>query len=291
MPIYSVCIPHYGSEKYLLEAVMSVANQTFEDFELVISQDSAISESLINEIIQLFENIKLVANPNKGIANNWNNCLSNASGEYIVLLHNDDYLDKDYLRNVFDLIQERPDGAAWAPSVKLIDKDAHPTNTLADSIKSRLTPSDPVYELSGDKGLSHLLSGCFIYCPAICYKSEVIKSYRFSNEWQMVLDLELYSRLLIDGYKIIGTRDRLYNYRRHEENQTTKLTVGLTRFTEEWALYDQIAKQALSVSWSRTSKVAKKKVMLRLHLLYVLLKSSLFFRFKSIPKGLKLLIK
>ncbi|UCS91988.1 glycosyltransferase family 2 protein [Echinicola marina] len=97
----SICIPIYNGEEYLCECLSSVKNQTFKDFELIISDDKSTDSSL--KIVQGFlrknpwiKN-KIFFNNTRGIGSNWNNCLRNVSGEYIKFLFQDDILEPNCL--------------------------------------------------------------------------------------------------------------------------------------------------------------------------------------------------
>ena len=71
MPLVSVIMPSYNYEEYISEAIESVLNQTFNDFELIIIDDASQDNS--KKIIQLFDkkNIKIRSffhKENKGLA-------------------------------------------------------------------------------------------------------------------------------------------------------------------------------------------------------------------------------
>ncbi len=273
MSSFSVCIPHYGSEHLLLEAVKSVAAQSVNNFDLVISLDSPVSEQQLRQIRSLMPNTHFTQGSRTGIADNWNHCIKQAKGTYIVLLHSDDKLKPNYLARMERLTQLYESADAWFCGVELINERGQATKSLADSIKAWIEPSQHEYRLHGDRGLAQILKGCFIYCPTICYRSETIRQFGFSHRWDMVLDLELYARLLMAGKSIVGTKEVLFEYRRHSQNTTAKLTKTLTRFEEEWSLYRLITEQSKTKGWHKSTRVAKHKVILRLHVLFCALKA------------------
>ncbi|AWL11231.1 hypothetical protein HMF8227_00735 [Saliniradius amylolyticus] len=268
MPLFSVCIPHYGSERLLLEAVKSVAVQTVRDFELIISLDSPVSDAALTHIRELVPDVKITQCPTSGIAQNWNHSVEQATGEYTVLLHSDDKLKLGYLGLMNKLIQQYDVADAWFCGVALIDECGQATWSFADSVKTWIEPAQQEYCLEGDLGLAQILKGCFVYCPTICYRSEVIKEFGFSERWGMVLDLDLYARLLMGGKCIVGTRDVQFEYRRHSQSTTAQLTKDRTRFEEEWMLYQLVTEQAETIAWQKTAAVAKRKLILRLHALF-----------------------
>ena len=92
-PLVSIVTPTYNSEAYIGNAILSILNQTYKNWELLISDDCS-SDSTVNIVkkyckqypnIRLF---KLSENSGPGIARN--KALENASGKYIAFLDSDD---------------------------------------------------------------------------------------------------------------------------------------------------------------------------------------------------------
>jgi glycosyltransferase involved in cell wall biosynthesis len=92
-PSVSVLMPAYNAEKYIAEAIESILNQTFQDFEFIIVDDCSIDNTLkiIEEYAQQDNRIGCFKNEiNLGIAGNRNKLVSLAKGKYIVWQDADD---------------------------------------------------------------------------------------------------------------------------------------------------------------------------------------------------------
>lgn len=272
----TICIPFYENETLLKKTIVSVLLQTVSSWRLNISLDSNLSDDFISYLhllndkrIQVFNN----KNENKGICGNWNNCIDSVESDYVTILHSDDELSPNYIEVMLNLVNKKPHGAFYFCGAQVIDINSQPMFSFADKVKRFIQPRSELITLSGDKGLSSLFKGCFIFCPSICYKTSVIKKYKFRQQWQMVLDLDLYARLLMDGHSSYGTNKEAYRYRRHDNNQTVKLTKDFKRFDEEVLLYDDISYKAKQLRWSSTERTARKKVIIKLHLIFLLTKS------------------
>ena len=90
-PNVSVIIPSYNHERYVGECIQSVLNQTYQDFEIVITDDGSSDNTV--KIIEGFDDarIKLFKHPkNKGACVAANNCIQHANGKYIAMLSSDD---------------------------------------------------------------------------------------------------------------------------------------------------------------------------------------------------------
>lgn len=94
----SVCIPAYNRPEYLVEAIKSVIDQKYKNFELIISDDN--SPINLESIVNNFRDPRIIyyrQNNNLGFIKNWNFCLSKASGDYIKIMGDDDILLPDCL--------------------------------------------------------------------------------------------------------------------------------------------------------------------------------------------------
>lgn len=91
MPKVSVVMPAYNAEKYIEDAIESILNQTFTDFEFIIINDGSSDKT--KSIIQAFHDSRLVYlenSKNLGIVETLNKGLNYASGEYIARMDADD---------------------------------------------------------------------------------------------------------------------------------------------------------------------------------------------------------
>jgi glycosyltransferase involved in cell wall biosynthesis len=91
-PKVSVLIPTYNSAIYLIEAIESVLNQTFSDFELIIV-DNCSTDNTDEVVSKYLSDPRIIYKKNEtnlGVVGNFNLCLSYASGQYIKFLCADD---------------------------------------------------------------------------------------------------------------------------------------------------------------------------------------------------------
>lgn len=104
---FSIIVPVYNTERYLEKSIKSILNQSYRDFEVLIIDDcstdssSEIVHSLQNEKIKLFKN-----ESNFGLSVSRNVGLQNATGDYILFVDSDDYIEQDALLVVNNLISQ-----------------------------------------------------------------------------------------------------------------------------------------------------------------------------------------
>lgn len=151
-PKISVIMAVYNAEKYIKEAISSVLDQTFEDFEFIIINDGSKDKSI--QIIKSFvdKRIVLIEQENKGLANALNNGLSVAKGKYIARIDADDVCYNERLKTQFDLLENNPEYVAVGSNADLVDDDGNfivTTKILIEweEIKKRL-PLNPFFHSS-----------------------------------------------------------------------------------------------------------------------------------------------
>jgi len=105
----------------------------------------------------------------------------------------------------------------------------------------------------------------------------------------MVLDLDFYLRMLLDGGILHGTDQVAYRYRRHPASQTSRLNDSLQRFEEEAALYQQYAEILEQRGWRRAAATARRCRIVKLHLLYQASRDLLALRWRRIAAKMALL--
>ena len=126
-PKISVRIPAYNHEKYIRECLDSVLNQTFQNFEIVITDDGSTDRTA--DIIREYNDprIKLVVfENNQGSASAIANALQRASGEYVANICSDDMWELDKLEKQVYFLENNPDIDAVFTRVQLIDEDSNP---------------------------------------------------------------------------------------------------------------------------------------------------------------------
>lgn len=105
-PFFSIIIPAYNSEHYLEECLESVMSQTFTNFEVIIINDgsSDSTEEICRRFALNYANLRYFTQENKGPLAARKNGLSSASGEYVLWLDSDDYLNKSALEILYKYI-------------------------------------------------------------------------------------------------------------------------------------------------------------------------------------------
>ena len=113
--MFSIIIPVYNGEKFIEDAVNSVFEQTYNDWEMVIVNDG--SKDNTADVLKKYEinsQIKIIHQENGGVSVARNTAISASKGEYIVFLDADDVWHTNHLEVMNELITEYPDAGLYA---------------------------------------------------------------------------------------------------------------------------------------------------------------------------------
>jgi glycosyltransferase involved in cell wall biosynthesis len=100
----SVIVPVYNVEKYLKKCLDSLVNQTLQDIEIIVVNDSTPdnSQEIINEYVSTYpEKVKSYIKPNGGIADTRNFGLSKVNSEYFAFVDSDDFVVETMLEELY----------------------------------------------------------------------------------------------------------------------------------------------------------------------------------------------
>lgn len=107
MPKFSVILPVYNVEDYLEYCLDSIVNQTFKDIEIICINDGSTDNSLkiLNEYAKIDSRFVIVSQENQGQGTARNLGIDIASGEYIVFVDPDDWIDLNMLEKLNEKFQ------------------------------------------------------------------------------------------------------------------------------------------------------------------------------------------
>lgn len=105
-PRFSIIIPIYNLENYIIECIDSVLLQTYNSWEAIVVNDGSIDNSLaiINKKIEGDNRFKLIDKSNGGLSAARNDALNICAGDYIIFLDGDDWLNNQTLEIINNLI-------------------------------------------------------------------------------------------------------------------------------------------------------------------------------------------
>lgn len=209
MPKVSICVPTYNNAKEVERLLLSVKEQTYTDYEVVITDDSDNNE--IEELVREFSdnNIRYTHNSEKlGHIYNWNAAIEKAQGDYIKIMFSDDWFTyPESLAEFVNMLDGCPEaGLAFSNSMQVSEK-ASCKRTVSEAFIPRLR-----------EDWRHIFIGNEIGAPSdTIYRRNGIK---FDEKSNWASDVELYLHLLQANPRFVHTDKPLISIGLHEEQYT-----------------------------------------------------------------------
>ena len=208
-PLISVIIPTYNVSRDLLEeCIDSVLNQSYPNFEICIADDNSSLKETIDTLKEYEKNdkIKVVYRKENGmISKSSNSALKLASGEFVVLLDNDDIIEPDALYYIVDALNKD----------KTIDMIYTDEDKLDFNGKIMEPHFKPDYSPDTLMGVNYI-------CHLCCMRKSIVDELGgFRSEYDGSQDYDLFLRFTEKTNKIYHIPRVLYHWR-----QTRTSTAG-----------------------------------------------------------------
>ncbi|MEW1865735.1 glycosyltransferase [Streptomyces sp. NBC_00669] len=265
-----IMLPYYGDPALMRDAVRSVLAQTDPDWRLTVVDDDTrpgVPEwfaGLDDHRVRYFRNEQ-----NLGVTGNFRRCVELADYPYTVLMGCDDLMRPGYVATVRAARADLPGAAMYQPGVRVIDGEGRPVHTLVDTVKRRLYSTAPERRarLGGEELAVSLLRGNWLYFPAMCWRSDLLKEVGFRTDLTVVQDLALTVELLLRGEELVTDPEICFDYRRHVGSESSAQAVSGSRFEETRRLLLELAADFDALGWHRAARTARRHLSTRLHAL------------------------
>jgi len=233
-PLVSICIPTYNGAAFIGEAIQSAIAQTYSNIELIISDDGSTDETVA--IAQSFQSqtsvdFRIVLHRNYGLSQNWNFCISQAKGQYIKFLFQDDLLAPECIEKMVAVAQQNPEiGMVFSPrGITIAENESNPILRLASqSIKdlhkswSNLKSIQPGKELLADTNCLNNPINKIGEPSTVLIAARVFEEIGlFDSGLSQYVDLDMWWRIM-GNYHIGFVDEKLSSLRIHPEQQTWK---------------------------------------------------------------------
>ena len=203
----SVIVPIYNTEKYLVDCLESLINQSYTNIEIILVDDGSNDKSgtIADEYSQIDDRITVLHIKNGGVSNARNVGIGNATGNWISFVDSDDTVVPEYFECLIDLAIRNDADIAMGIS-----------NTMSEDGTIHECPHIDVIETVFDKkeAIMHLIKSD-LFCPGInkLYRKRLWEKVSFSTEYRINEDYLANYLCFRASTCFVYTNRKMYNYR------------------------------------------------------------------------------
>ena len=206
-PLVSVVMPVYNAEKYLWEAIESILDQSFTDFEFIIIDDGSTDRcwGIIQDYAGRDSRIKAYTRENRGIVVTRNELAEYCKTPYMCILDADDIALPDRLTLQYTYMIKHPEVSVLWGHIYIIDENSLKTwsrkyPVWSDSIKKSIFKKSPFAQ------------------PAVCIRLSAFHQVWGYHKWyERVEDYKLWCGLYVQDYALVNLDEYLIKYRVFDE--------------------------------------------------------------------------
>ena len=193
----SICIPAYNKGEGVKRLLNSIKEQSYTDYEIILTDDSTTGDvqKAVEESGVL---VKYVKNATRdGSTANWNKALDLATGEYIKIMHHDDWFTSgDSLEKMVRLLDENPEAVLAFSGTMQMGADGNYSRHISEEEAKLLKEKN-----------KNLFLGNTIGAPSAVIHRKNDKRYDVNLKWYV--DMDFYLSLLGDKGKFVYTNEPL----------------------------------------------------------------------------------
>ncbi len=219
--LVSIIVPVYNVEKYLNQCLGTLINQTYKNIEIIIVNDGSTDDSLqiCNEYSAKDSRIKLVSKKNAGLGYARNTGLEHVTGEYLIFVDSDDYIELDMVEKLYSKVTDTKSDVCYCSLKRhynddnivnissIYEESIFENEQIIDNILLRMLGNKPQFN-----------DGSYFYMSVwhAIYSIDIIKKYniQFKSEREYLSeDIFFHIDYLTKARKIVCIPDCLYVYR------------------------------------------------------------------------------
>ena len=259
----SIIMPVYNSEKYISEAIESVCNQSYKNWELLIVNDGSTdyTSKIIDDFAKKDSRIKVFHRKNEGVSMARNFALNKVCGEYITFIDSDDMYHADRLKRMLQVFEQHENCEIVFSRHKEFRGKLN-TYEANDSRKIVISDDDILVKVISDSK-NHFVWNAMLKSEIA--KKEKFAPIRFAEDFCYIRDCACHCR------QMAVLDEVLYFYRRDNENAMTshffsekyisdymKLVENVYDFCCDHSLTDDFFKKMVAHEYAQNSMRIRK---------------------------------
>lgn len=214
--LISVIVPIYNIENYVRRCINSIINQTYANIEILLIDDGSVDNS--GKICDEYkdERIKVFHKENGGLSDARNYGIDKSKGKYITTIDGDDYVDPNYIENLYNLLIN---SSADISSINRFDFIENEANGIISKVNYYEIKGTRIY--SSEEYLKEIVKDRLPHeAWAKLYKREIFKKNLYEKNLKIYEDLEFLIRILKKEKLKIVCNTEVYGYYYRKRNNS-----------------------------------------------------------------------
>ncbi len=215
MPFFTVIMPLFNKEKFVENAVKSILNQDFHDFDIIIVDDGSTDKS--REVVSQIhsEKIQLICHDkNKGLSAARNTGIKNAKANFVTFLDADDVWKPGYLSKIYSLIQQFSEAKLFGTNYEELYQD---NVVIVPKSNTTISGEDRIVVDFFESNLAKP-----IYCScSLCVEKSVFEDIGYYDETITFGEDVDFNIRANTRFKLAYSKEALVTYTMFSENQIT----------------------------------------------------------------------
>jgi glycosyltransferase involved in cell wall biosynthesis len=216
----SVIIPAYNAEKFIIKAIKSVKNQTFQPYEIILVDDGS-SDATIKIVEDNFPEVRIISQVNQGPSAARNAGILEAEGDWIAFLDSDDEYKQTLFENYNDVFLRKND-LVWICSPYIINRGDNMRKIKYSGKQLKSTYIENIFLASKDFNaavFAEIISTC-----GVLIKRKIFDEIgMFDTNFSFGEDIDLWFRISLKYPEIGYTKDYGFKYNYINVDSLTRL--------------------------------------------------------------------
>lgn len=214
----SIIVPIYNVEKYIRKCIDSILQQEYKNIEVILVDDGSLDNSgkIIDEYKKNDDRILVIHKENGGVSSARNAGINAASGKYLCFVDGDDYVKKDYVSYLYELISKH-------------DAEISLTEEMFSNFDENQIINDNVYIYNGERTAIEILTYNIpigVYCKMFNRKFIEENNIRFIEDIYIGEGFNFNVDCFQRAKNVVIGHRKIYFYRRdNETSATTKFSI------------------------------------------------------------------
>ena len=209
----SIIVPVYNVEKYIEKCLLSIAKQSYQDFEIIVVDDGSTDRSgeICDQLEKIYNNIMVIHSQNGGVSNARNIGLSRACGEYVWFVDSDDFVSPDAVETIVRHVEMHSTLDLLIFDAITVDEEGKQIQKIQCDL-----PCGKAMDLNSQRSLVFANTSLWNRI----YRMDIIRNKQLTFETNITIaeDLLFNYKYLLECHNIYYEKDALYFYLQRKQS-------------------------------------------------------------------------